>query len=152
MAERLRGAVRHEDVVARLGGDEFAAMLGDVPRADAVGVAERIQDALTTSVRAAGHELLVRASVGVATADPDRPAGEAVATAVIRMAQALDLDTVAEGIETGPQARMLRHLGYAFGQGCLYSRPLSPQDLAERATTAVPAFAALAVHHPRRSG
>ena len=55
---------------------------------------------------------------------------EAVATAVIRMAQALELDTVAEGIETEPQARMLRSLGYRFGQGYLYSRPLAPADLA----------------------
>jgi EAL domain-containing protein (putative c-di-GMP-specific phosphodiesterase class I) len=72
---------------------------------------------------------------------------EAVATAVIRMAQALDLDTVAEGIETEVQVRMLRHLGYAFGQGYLYSRPLPPEAVAGRMTTAVPAFAGLAVQH-----
>nr|BFE61619.1 bifunctional diguanylate cyclase/phosphodiesterase [Dactylosporangium thailandense] len=376
VAERLRGAVRAEDVVARLGGDEFAAMLYEVPGEHAVGVAERMRDLLTTSVRAAGHELLVRASVGVATSSPELaedvdtllrnadlamyaakergkgghfvyvpgmttrivahaeigarlrdaidagqlhlqyqpivrlddgrtvgtealvrwrhpelgvippgdfipaaeqtglvvPLGrfvmreacaqqarwlrelgasapgyvsvnvagrqltdpdfvtdvlaalddagldprhltvevtetavvdeaaiaalqrlrdrririalddfgtaasslgllltcpvttlkldrsfvdeittvarqEAVATAVIRMAQALDLDTVAEGIETEAQARMLRHLGYTFGQGYLYSRPLAPGDLAERAVVAPPAFAGLAVHH-----
>jgi diguanylate cyclase (GGDEF)-like protein len=57
---------------------------------------------------------------------------EAVATAVIRMAQALDLATVAEGIETEAQALMLRKLGYRFGQGYLYSRPLAPEDLAAR--------------------
>ncbi len=55
---------------------------------------------------------------------------EAVATAVIRMAQALDLAAVAEGIETEEQARMLRHLGYRFGQGYLYARPLAPHDVA----------------------
>ena len=37
---------------------------------------------------------------------------------------------VAEGIETEAQARMLRHLGYRFGQGYLYARPLAPHDIA----------------------
>jgi len=71
---------------------------------------------------------------------------EAVATAVIRMAQALDLSAVAEGIETEAQARMLRQLGYKFGQGYLYSRPLAAPDLAAR-MGAAPPFAALAVQH-----
>ncbi|MFI5909618.1 EAL domain-containing protein [Dactylosporangium sp. NPDC051541] len=374
VADRLRAAVRHDDVIARLGGDEFAAILHDVTAEAGVRVAERIRDTLAGSVRAAGHELLVRASVGVATSDPgddvdtllrnadlamyaakDRGKGghfvyvpgmttrmvahaelgarlrdaidagqlyleyqpivrlddgrtvgtealvrwrhpelgtippgdfipaaeqtglvvplgrfvmreacaqqarwqrelgaaapsyvsvnvagrqltdadfvtdvlsaladadlapvhltievtetavvdaaaiatlqelrerririalddfgtaasslgllltcpvttlkldrsfvdaittvarqEAVATAVIRMAQALDLSTVAEGIETEPQARMLRHLGYTFGQGFLFSRPLAPDALAAHATSPAPAFAGLAVRH-----
>ncbi|GAA3456304.1 bifunctional diguanylate cyclase/phosphodiesterase [Dactylosporangium matsuzakiense] len=374
VAERLRAAVRHDDMIARLGGDEFAAILHDVAGEAAIRVAERIREALSASVRAAGHELLVRASVGVATSEPgdevdtllrnadlamyaakERGKGghfvyvpgmttrivahaelgarlrdaidagqlylqyqpivrlddgrtvgtealvrwrhpelgtippgdfipaaeqtglvvplgrfvmreacaqqarwrrelgaaapsyvsvnvagrqltdpdfvgdvlaaladadldpihltievtetavvdeaaiaalqqlrdssvrialddfgtaasslgllltcpvtalkldrsfvseittvarqEAVATAVIRMAQALDLDTVAEGIETEPQARMLRHLGYRYGQGYLYSKPLAPEDLAERSRTPAPAFAGLAVRH-----
>jgi diguanylate cyclase (GGDEF)-like protein len=57
---------------------------------------------------------------------------EAVATAVIRMAQALDLDTVAEGIETAEQAAMLRGLGYRYGQGYRYAPPLAAPALAER--------------------
>jgi EAL domain-containing protein (putative c-di-GMP-specific phosphodiesterase class I) len=57
---------------------------------------------------------------------------EAVATAVIRMAEALDLDTVAEGIETTAQAAMLRDLGYQHGQGFLYARPLPAPQIAER--------------------
>jgi len=57
---------------------------------------------------------------------------EAVATAVIRMAQALDLDTVAEGIETAEQAALLRGLGYRYGQGYLYAPPLAAGALAER--------------------
>jgi diguanylate cyclase (GGDEF)-like protein len=70
VAERLRGAVRHDDLVARLGGDEFAALLHDVTDGHAVGVAERVREVLAPSVAAAGHELLVRASVGVATSRP----------------------------------------------------------------------------------
>jgi EAL domain-containing protein (putative c-di-GMP-specific phosphodiesterase class I) len=57
---------------------------------------------------------------------------EAVATAVIRMAQALDLDAVAEGIETAEQATLLMSLGYRYGQGYRYAPPLAAADLAGR--------------------
>jgi EAL domain-containing protein (putative c-di-GMP-specific phosphodiesterase class I) len=59
---------------------------------------------------------------------------EAVATAVIRMAQALDLGAIAEGVETADQARMLRGLGYRHAQGFLFAPPLFPDDLAHRLT------------------
>ncbi|WP_204012529.1 putative bifunctional diguanylate cyclase/phosphodiesterase [Virgisporangium aurantiacum] len=62
---------------------------------------------------------------------------EAVAMAVVRMAQALELDAVAEGIETEEQAVLLRNLGYRFGQGYLYGRPLAPDDLATRVAPAL---------------
>ncbi|MET7418554.1 EAL domain-containing protein [Dactylosporangium sp. NPDC005555] len=70
VAERLRRAVRHDDVVARLGGDEFAMLLHDVGDEPAVDVADRIRDSLTTPIQTAGHDLLVHASVGVATSRP----------------------------------------------------------------------------------
>ncbi|WP_432840643.1 putative bifunctional diguanylate cyclase/phosphodiesterase [Dactylosporangium sp. CA-092794] len=70
VAARLRGAVRQEDAVARLGGDEFAALLLGVEGERAVCVAQRVRDVLTAAVSAAGHELLVRASVGVAASAP----------------------------------------------------------------------------------
>jgi diguanylate cyclase (GGDEF)-like protein len=62
----------------------------------------------------------------------------AVATAVAQMANALDLNAVAEGIETPDQARLLRRLGYEFGQGFLFSRPLSPADFETLLLTGVP--------------
>jgi diguanylate cyclase (GGDEF)-like protein len=55
----------------------------------------------------------------------------AVATAVVQIAQALDLDVVAEGIETPQQAALLRRLGYRRAQGFLYHRPQPPEKLAE---------------------
>ncbi|MEV4139492.1 EAL domain-containing protein [Dactylosporangium sp. NPDC049742] len=70
VAERLRRAVRHDDVVARLGGDEFAMLLRDVDAVPAVDVAGRIHDALGTPIHTTGHELLMHASVGVATSTP----------------------------------------------------------------------------------
>jgi EAL domain-containing protein (putative c-di-GMP-specific phosphodiesterase class I) len=52
------------------------------------------------------------------------PRGSAVAEAVIRPAQAMDLDTVAEGIEIPAQATELTLLGYRTGQGYHYARPM----------------------------
>lgn len=49
--------------------------------------------------------------------------------ATISMAQTLGLQTVAEGIETDEQAALMKSLGCGKGQGYLYSRPLSAQDL-----------------------
>jgi diguanylate cyclase (GGDEF)-like protein len=48
----------------------------------------------------------------------------AIATAVVRMAQALELDTVAEGIEHEQQVDFLLGMGYRFGQGFHLGRPL----------------------------
>jgi diguanylate cyclase (GGDEF)-like protein/PAS domain S-box-containing protein len=49
--------------------------------------------------------------------------------ATIRMAQTLGLGTVAEGIETEDQARLMAELGCDKGQGYLFSRPLEAQAL-----------------------
>ena len=56
----------------------------------------------------------------------------AVATAVSQIARALDLGTVAEGVESPEQAQMLRDLGYRRAQGFLYSPPLRPDAFATR--------------------
>ncbi|GAA1595317.1 putative bifunctional diguanylate cyclase/phosphodiesterase [Actinoplanes couchii] len=53
----------------------------------------------------------------------------AVATAVSQMASALEFATVAEGIETVEQAELLQGLGYRYGQGYLYSRPVPPDGI-----------------------
>ncbi|WP_436528520.1 putative bifunctional diguanylate cyclase/phosphodiesterase [Actinoplanes sp. HUAS TT8] len=57
------------------------------------------------------------------------PEGSAVADAIIRFAQVLHLDTVAEGIETEHHATELLALGCHIGQGYLYAKPLTPADL-----------------------
>lgn len=43
---------------------------------------------------------------------------------LLSMGEACDLKVVAEGIETREQARLLSDLGYAHGQGYLWSRPM----------------------------
>jgi EAL domain-containing protein (putative c-di-GMP-specific phosphodiesterase class I) len=54
----------------------------------------------------------------------------AVAVSILTLASALRLSTVAEGIETAPQRDQLRALGCTYGQGYLFSRPLSGDQIA----------------------
>ncbi len=53
--------------------------------------------------------------------------GEIVRT-VIALAKTLKLDVIAEGIETIHQLHQLRILGCEYGQGYLFSRPVSVAD------------------------
>ncbi len=52
-----------------------------------------------------------------------------IVEAVISLARTLDLDVVAEGVETEDQAQTLRALGCNHGQGYLFSRPVPAPDL-----------------------
>ena len=66
VAERLRCAVREEDTVARLGGDEFTVVLeGLADVQDAGTVAAKILTAVSQPINLRGHELFVRASIGI---------------------------------------------------------------------------------------
>jgi diguanylate cyclase (GGDEF)-like protein/PAS domain S-box-containing protein len=57
------------------------------------------------------------------------PEGSAVAEAVIRLSQALNLDTVAEGIENDAQATELTLLGYPLAQGYHFAKPMDPERI-----------------------
>jgi len=59
--------------------------------------------------------------------DPD---DRAIVQAVIQMARALDLQTIAEGVETEAQHQFLRREGCAMVQGYRFCRPLDAQALA----------------------
>ncbi len=52
-----------------------------------------------------------------------------VAKSIVTLGHALDLKIVAEGIETEGQAAILKAMGCDFGQGYLFARPLSPEQL-----------------------
>ncbi len=79
VAQRLRERLRAGDTAARLGGDEFAVLLDGVrDTAAARVVGEALLDALSRPFTAAGREMLVRASIGVALADDLPPSPEAV--------------------------------------------------------------------------
>jgi diguanylate cyclase (GGDEF)-like protein/PAS domain S-box-containing protein len=56
-----------------------------------------------------------------------------VASAVVRLGSTLSLDVIAEGIETQVQRDQLLALECDFGQGYLFARPLSYDELAEAA-------------------
>jgi EAL domain-containing protein (putative c-di-GMP-specific phosphodiesterase class I) len=60
---------------------------------------------------------------------PEDRQGAAMVEAVIRLAEALDLMVVAEGVETEAQALELRALGCPRLQGYLISRPVPPDEL-----------------------
>ena len=65
-ARCLEDCMRPMDTVARLGGDEFAILLdGLESAADAILVAERIQQALTRPFMLNGHEVFVTTSIGI---------------------------------------------------------------------------------------
>ena len=52
-----------------------------------------------------------------------------IAAAIVGLGHSLGLLTVAEGIETQAQARMLRWLGCEYGQGWLYGRAVAADEL-----------------------
>lgn len=60
------------------------------------------------------------------------PSREAIVRAVIALADALGLHTIAEGVETEAEAQFLRDEGCHQGQGYLFDRPLPPEDFHAR--------------------
>ena len=62
---------------------------------------------------------------GMTANSPD----SALVAAAVAMGRALDLQVVAEGIETGEQVADLREYGCPLGQGYLFARPLPPDEL-----------------------
>ena len=57
------------------------------------------------------------------------PSGAALIQAILAMARGMNMNVVAEGIETDEQAKLLRFLGCIFGQGFGLGRP-APADKA----------------------
>jgi diguanylate cyclase (GGDEF)-like protein/PAS domain S-box-containing protein len=75
----------------------------------------------------------------------DDPTNRAIVHAVVGLAHALGLTTVAEGVETPAQLVELRAIGCDFVQGYLVARPLTPQRMQEFVERAgLPRTAALA--------
>ena len=72
VADRLRSAVRLNDLVARLGGDEFVAVLcGSITSAEVDHISERLHALLSEPAIIGGTTLRLGASVGIAEVEPD---------------------------------------------------------------------------------
>jgi diguanylate cyclase (GGDEF)-like protein len=85
VARRLHRRVGATDLVARVGGDEFVVVLGEVAGlVEALGVCERIRDALASPFALRGGEVFTSVSIGVALSE--RGHGSIGAEALIREA------------------------------------------------------------------
>jgi diguanylate cyclase (GGDEF)-like protein len=66
-SERLRHALRGEEIISRLGGDEFAIVVRDAPTEAVIeAIAERISRSFTQPFRVERDELRITASIGIA--------------------------------------------------------------------------------------
>jgi diguanylate cyclase (GGDEF)-like protein/PAS domain S-box-containing protein len=65
---------------------------------------------------------------------PD-PEDSAIVAAIVNLAVILDLEAVAEGVETPEQLEQLRALGCAAAQGYLFARPAPADEIARVLTT-----------------
>ena len=60
---------------------------------------------------------------------PDSRASLAIVSAVVSFARALDIEVVAEGVETQAHVDALRDLGCEYAQGFFFHRPLEPERI-----------------------
>jgi diguanylate cyclase (GGDEF)-like protein len=75
-AERMTACVRPEDTVARLSGDEFAIIQNDSENATAAAVlAARVIDRLSAPFHLNGQDVIIAASVGMASSTPGAEIG-----------------------------------------------------------------------------
>lgn len=58
----------------------------------------------------------------------DRRESRAIVRGITSLAHDLDIEVIAEGIETPQQRDMLQHLGANYGQGYLFARPMPPDQ------------------------
>ncbi|WP_022768534.1 MULTISPECIES: sensor domain-containing diguanylate cyclase [unclassified Butyrivibrio] len=61
--------------------------------------------------------------------------GRIIVTEIVRMAMALGLETIAEGVETEKQAEFLKEIGCTKLQGFLFAKPLSLDEIFEKRET-----------------
>ncbi|HUQ10163.1 MAG TPA: EAL domain-containing protein [Steroidobacteraceae bacterium] len=56
------------------------------------------------------------------------PSDHAIVSAIVAMARSLNIQVVAEGIETWQQLEILRNMGCTYAQGFLFAKPCGPGD------------------------
>ncbi|RTE67128.1 EAL domain-containing protein [Amphritea opalescens] len=78
VAARIRSSVRKADTPARLGGDEFVVLLPDLGKTEsaathnALSIAEKIRQGISTSHQIDGRDLHVTPSIGIALFDGEK--------------------------------------------------------------------------------
>ena len=78
-AARIRAAVRPHDTVARLGGDEFTVLCEGVQGdRGALAIGRRVAEELGRTLVLDGHEIVLRASIGVVLAETEYVTAEQV--------------------------------------------------------------------------
>jgi diguanylate cyclase len=92
VTDRLRAAVRRQEIPARFGGDEFVVVCEDIRGADeAVAIAERILESLSRPFLLESSQAFIAGSIGIAmTADPDTVAADLIRDADAAMYRAKD--------------------------------------------------------------
>lgn len=89
LAHRLRNNLRSSDTIARLGGDEFALLVEDIDgEKDAAKIAHHVVETVRGTLRVAGKELALTASVGVALGDANADIDELLRNADLAMYEA----------------------------------------------------------------
>ncbi|MEO7836695.1 MAG: EAL domain-containing protein [Acidimicrobiales bacterium] len=79
MATRLQTTLRVGDTLARFGGDEFVILCeGLTGELEAVGLADRISEAMTTPLACGRGELTITVSTGIALASSSRVSAESL--------------------------------------------------------------------------
>lgn len=79
VSERLRGALRENDLVARLGGDEFAVIQRDLAEPGEAGLlSDRLISVLSQPYDMDGQMVVIGASIGIAIAPTDGDGADAL--------------------------------------------------------------------------